>query len=249
MILKSLVSCWKLLSPITAGWPDILESLEKEQCRKLMFVKSLIALQSIDNQDWNILLSLDTSFGDREGISNLHALLFCFVYSKSPDGNHRLKNKHWRGVTVNSLRLAFCPIQHCPVCSLCCCLLVVDEVWPSALMIHNGNQKPPKTHLTTNHLCFPLWFSMLNSCITTAGRNAFPSQQLWHSLHSLSLRLIPCSCRGRWRHWPHAGPHCSAPEALCHFCLSPPNPLCWPQSDQRLMKKQMAVTDTVRNCG
>lgn len=45
----------------------------------------------------------------------------------------------------------------------------------------------------------------------------------------------------------HAGP--GAAEPFWHLCLSPSNPLCWPQSDECLVKKQMAVTDTVRNCG
>lgn len=176
--------------------------------------------------------------------------MHAFSVSKSPDGHCQCKNKRWRGISDIQVVLPFYSTYPTSIFLL----LFACGGWsltpPTA--IHTGSQKSPRTHPTTDYLHLALSLSLHNHCITTAGRNAFPSQQLWHSLHSLSSRLIPRSCRGR-RRAPaaHGTPlqRPSAAEAFCHFWLSPPNPLCWPQSDQRLVKKQMAVTDTVHNCG
>lgn len=115
---------------------------------------------------------------------------------------------------------------------------------------HSGSSRPPKTHPTAAHLRFPLHLCPHNPCATTAGRNALPSPAA--ALKAPSQFIFPLNCAQL--SGPVAAPAArralgSAAEAFCHPRLAAPNPPRWLRAHQRLMKKQMAVTDTVCNCG
>lgn len=165
----------------------------------------------------------------------------------SPGDDFYCKSKHGRGVSISTLRWVIPTIQHAQYPCFCCCLLVAD-----GLCTTNKAQWKLKATQNTPHPCPPpLHTSALhNPCITTAGRNAFPSSaaalkppsQFIFPLNSAQLSGLVAAPAAH-------GPLSSAAEAFCHPCLSAPNPPRWLQSHQRLTKKQMAVTDTVCNCG
>lgn len=136
----------------------------------------------------------------------------------------------------NPLPVAVCPhIQHtqCPPLAAICTRLML-EFNPTSSNPHwklKITPLVPNTHVPHfNSLCtIPHYNNCRQKCASLAG--------LWTSLHSLSLRSLLAAVRRAARSGRGHTQEPGAAEPFWHFSLSPPNPLCWPQSDECLTKK------------
>lgn len=137
-----------------------------------------------------------------------------------------------------------------PVPTSCCCLLVPDARVPRHRQRPTLETKNHPQHTQVPNAC--VWH--LNPPCTTPALQVHAAMCFLHSgfetaftvyLYAQFFAAVGAGSAQQPRL--HAGP--GAAEPFWHLCLSPPNPLCWPQSDECLVKKQMAVTDMVRNCG
>lgn len=117
MIPESLVSLWKcFLSRITAGWSTIWEV--RKIALQSIFAKSPISSQRIDNQDWNLLPSLITRWGDWSSPWFRREPRCWFLLPK-----WALKGYCKQQSEVDSL-------SHSQYPCFCCCLLVAGGLWP-----------------------------------------------------------------------------------------------------------------------